>query len=474
MLISSDIEANWNYLNETFENCFDVVKRRILDANKRAAVILFVDGLSDKDMIQQSVVSPLLGFAIDVKKLRIKNIDDLREKLVSSVDVKIETDMQKTVKQCLSGDAVVFVDGANEALIIQTRKWQSRSISPPEIQRSVRGSREGFTETMLFNVSMLRRRLKTPKLKTEILNVGSISKTDVCLCYLKGVAKEPLIDLIRARIAALDIKYIMESGHIEQLIEDERHTLFSTTGNNEKPDVVAAKLIKGRVAIVVDGTPFVLTAPMLFSENFQSPEDYYSRPFYANFIRVLRFLSYFVTLTLPALYVALVSYHNEMIPAKLLSTLILASEGVPMNTALEMILLLLIYELLREALLRLPQSVGTGVSIVGVLIIGEAAVGVNLIGAPSVVVAAITYITSSVVSPLRDSNSLIRLLFLILGALFGAYGVFLGIFAVIVHLASLSSYGCPYLLPIAPVRISGIKDSVLRLNIREILRKEGY
>ncbi len=286
---------------------------------------------------------------------------------------------------------------------------------------------------------------------------------------MRDRADAALIDGLRDRLKAAEVDYVLESGHIEQLIEDKKYTLFATTGNNEKPDVTAAKLLKGRAAIIVDGSPFVLTAPMLFSENFQSPEDFYSRPFYANFLRVLRFLAYFVTLTLPAVYVALAMYHNDMIPDRLLNTLIAASEGVPMSIALEMLIMLVIYELLREAMLRLPSAVGASVGLVGVLIIGEAAVGIHLIGAPTVVIAALTFITSAVVSPLTDSSAIIRLLLLLLAACAGAYGVLLGLFLLLVRLCSLTSYGCPYMLPIAPLKLSALSKTVLRLDIRSIL-----
>lgn len=469
--ISSNVEKNHARLNEVFADCFDIALRRLKNIQNKDVLIVFSDGLVDKDLIEKSIISPLLGFAIDVQNLKIRNISDIRERLLSSVQVETAEDIDSVVLNCLSGDTAVFVDGASEALIIQTRKWPSRGISEPETQRSVRGPREGFTETLLFNVAMLRRKIKSPKLKTEIIKIGRVTKTDVCLTYIDGIADKELISLIRRRLNAIDAEYILESGHIEQIIEDKHKTLFSTTGNNEKPDVVAAKLLKGRVAVIVDGTPYVLTAPMLFSENFQSPEDFYSRPFYANFLRILRYAAFFITITLPAFYAALITFHQDMIPDKLLSAIILASEGVPMSIPLEIFLLLAVYELLREAMLRLPSAVGASVGLVGVLIIGEAAVGVNLIGAPTVVVCAVTFIASAVVSPMTDSTALIRLVLLALAAFMGAYGVFLGLFVMLSRLCSLTSYGCPYMLPIAPFNLSGIKRNVLRTDIGDIIER---
>lgn len=472
--ISSHIEKNAEILDEIFAKNFDAVIRPAEDITRRKFIVLFFDGLADKDLIHETVIAPLLGYSMTVDARGICDLDAIRSRLLTSVDVSSAADFDDAVMHALSGDTILFVDGASEAIVLQTRKWMNRGIPEAKSQKTVRGPKESFTETLLFNVALLRRKIKSPMLRTEVFKIGSISRTDVCLAYIEGIAKEELLSLVRERLRGINVKYILESGHIEQLIEDPRRSLFATTGNYEKPDIVAAKLLKGRCCIIVDGTPFVLTLPMLMSENFSSPEDYYSRPYYVNFLRILRFFAYLVTLILPGLYVALVTFHREMIPDKLLSTLIVASEGVPLPLGAELFIILILYELLREAILRMPEAVGGTVGIVGVLIIGEAAVGINLIGAPTVVVGALTFITSAVVSPLADSSALLRLGLLLMGSFFGAYGVFAGLFVMFVYLCSLSSYGCPYMLPLSPVSFSGIRDCVIRGDIRAILKKTGY
>ena len=472
--IYADIEKNYVHLQKVLANCFDIVLRRVVDLEGRKALVVLSDGLVNKEFVQEDIIRPLLGYAFEVDGLRIKNLDDIQSRLVSAVDVKQEPDFDKALLQCLSGDTLVFVDGSSECLVIQTRGWATRGISQPGTQQSVRGPKEGFTETLLLNVAMLRRKIRTAALKTEIMRIGELTKTDVCIAYIEGVAKQQLIEEVKSRLKKVDVQYILESGHIEQLIEDDGKTLFSTISNNEKPDVVAGKLIKGRVAVLVDGTPFVLTMPMVFTENFQAAEDYYSRPYYTNFLRILRLFAYIVTLTLPALYVALVTYHQEMIPDQMLTTLIEASQGVPMSSSLEMFIMLILYELLREALLRLPVQIGSTVGIVGVLIIGDAAVSANLLGAPTVVIAAMTFITSAVVNTTADSAAIIRILLLALGSAFGAFGVFIGIFLLLVHLCTLKSFGYPYMLPLAPFKFRGIKDSIVRVSMKEILKRDGF
>lgn len=472
--IDEKIEVNRALLEELFAKSFDAVVRSAENINHQKVIMLFFDGLVDKEQIYQTVLAPFLGYGLTVDAKQIRDLQKIRERLLTSADISLTGDFDAAITHALSGDTVVFVDGAEQALVIQTRKWQHRGIPEAKTQKSIRGPKESFTETLLFNVAQLRRKIKSPALKTEIFQVGSITKTDVCLAYLEGIAEERLLKILRSRLENLDVNYILESGHMEQLLEDHHASIFSTTGNHEKPDIVAAKLLKGRACILVDGTPFALTMPMVMGENFSTPEDYYSRPFYANFLRILRFCAYLTTLLLPGMYTALVTFHREMIPDQLLSTLIVASEGAPLPIGGELFMMLILYELLREAILRLPEAVGTAVGIVGVLIIGEAAVGIRLIGAPSVVIAALTFITSSVVPPLADSNAILRLCFLGLGAFFGAYGVFAGLFALFVYLCGLSSYGCPFMLPLSPTKPAGLKDLVLRMDLREILRRTGY
>lgn len=472
--ISSQIQENANAIETLFAKNFDAVTRYAEDVGGRRFFVLFFDGLADKELIHETVIAPLLGYAMTVDLRGECDLRGIQTRLLTSVDISAAQDMDEAVLHALSGDTVLFVDGASQAIVLQTRKWMNRGIPEAASQKSIRGPKESFTETLLFNVALLRRKIKSPALKTEVFKIGSVTQTDVCLAYIEGIAKEELIRLVKDRLSAIDVKYVLESGHIEQLIEDHHRSIFATTGNYEKPDIVAAKLLKGRCCIIVDGTPFVLTLPMLMSENFTSPGDYYSRPYYANFLRLLRFFAYLVTLILPGMYVALVTFHREMIPAELLSTLIVAGEGVPLPVGAELFLILVLYELLREAILRLPEAVGGTVGIVGVLIIGEAAVGINLIGAPSVVIGALTFITSAVVSPLADSSAILRMGFLLMGSFFGAYGIFSGLFLLFVYLCSISSYGCPFMLPLSPLRLSGIKDSVLRLNVRSMLGKTGY
>lgn len=471
-ILSGNYEQDVCEFKNIFRNCFDVANKELYTLGGKRVFVAFIDGLVSKDMVNDSIVRPLMEvvFRVDHERRSIDTIRDIQTKILTMCDTTLKSDLEEIANSCLSGDTIIIVDGETQAMVSQTRSWINRGVQEPQTQKTVRGPREGFTETLLFNTSMLRRKLKTSDLKMDIISVGDVSKTNICVAYVDGIAKKETVALVKQKLNDIDVSYVLESGHIEQLIDENPHSLFATIGNNEKPDIVAAKLLKGKVAILCDGTPFVLTVPMVFMENFQAAEDYYARPYYTNFIRFIRIFSYIITLFLPALYVALTTHHPEMIPDKLLITLLRAREGVPFSAAFEMILMLILYELLREAILRLPEPLGAAVSIGGVLIIGESAVAAGIIGGPVIVVAAMTFITGAVVNPMIDSVAITRILILILGMSFGMFGILAGTLVLIAHLCSLSSFGMPYMFPVAPSSKDGIKKTVLRTDIRKILK----
>lgn len=294
------------------------------------------------------------------------------------------------------------------------------------------------------------------------MRVGKQTNTDICIVYLKGVINPRLIKEIKRRLNRIDIDAILESGYIEQLIEDNPFTIFSTISNSEKPDAVAAKILEGRAAILVDGTPFVLSVPRVFIECFQSSEDYYSRPYYVSMIRMLRFLCFLISTLAPAVYVALTTFHQELIPTQMLFTMAAAREGIPFPAAVEASIMVITFEILKEAGVRLPRPVGQSISIVGALVIGESAVSAGLIGAPMVIVVAITAVSGFVIPAIGDAIVILRFIYLVLAATMGGVGILVGLLGTFIHLASLRSFGTPFLSPIAPLTASGLKDVFIR------------
>jgi spore germination protein KA len=287
--------------------------------------------------------------------------------------------------------------------------------------------------------------------------------------YLDGVADHKVVDTVKYRISRLDVDSILESGYIEEYVEDAPFSPFATVGYSEKPDVVAGRLLEGRVAVVVDGTPFVLTAPMLFIESFQTAEDYYTRPLYASLMRILRYLAYFITVFAPALFIALTAFHQELIPTTLLFTIANAREGTPFPVFLETFIMVVTFETLREAGIRLPRPVGQAVSIVGALIMGDAAISAGLVGAPVVIVVAIMAVAGFLVPAQNDSASLLRIGMMVLAAFAGFYGVSMGFLALLLHLGSLTSFGVPYFDGFTWTR--NLQDSIIRMPLWSMIRR---
>ena len=460
--LSEELDKNLEMLSNILIESSDVVKRRFVIGKKVDAAIVYIDGLIDKAMVTEAILKPLMYFS-DIDPLPdVIDINYVKSTLVLTGSIEPVENINKAIDKILSGDTILIIDKSPKILAVSLRGWNMRGIQEPQTESVVRGPREGFTETMRVNTSLLRRKIKNPNLKFETVTIGDRTKTDVCISYISGLAKPELIDEVKKRLSNIKIDGVLESGYIEQYIEDAPYSIFSTVGNSEKPDKVASKLLEGRAAILVDGTPFVLTVPMLFVESFQSSEDYYSRAFFVSFIRILRFIAFFISILAPALYVALSNFHQELIPTPLLLSMAAAHEGVPFPATAEAFIMLIFFEILREAGVRLPRPVGQAVSIVGALVIGEAAVSAGLIGAPLVIVVAVTAVSSFTVPTQTDSGTIMCFALLLLAGFMGGFGISIGLFAIIIHMATIKSFGIPYMMPFMPYDKSGLKDTAIR------------
>ncbi len=436
--------------------------------NKVNGAIVFVDGLVDTNQIDRDILAPLMNTEKtkespdDVDKEEQDYILNLQMKLVAIGDVKIKSSINDLVDGVLSGDTILMVDGCREALILSTKGWEKRTIQEPSSEVVVRGPREGFVETLRTNTSLLRRRIRNPNLTFEVMRIGKQTQTDVCIAYIKGIAADSLIGEIKQRLKRINTDSILESGYIEEFIMDAPLSVFPTVSRSERPDAVAGKILEGRAAIMIAGTPFVLTVPMLLIEAFQSPEDYYSRSYYGSLIRWVRYVSFGFSLLLPAFYVAFSSFHTELIPPSLLITLAASREGLPFAAVIEALGMGLIFEILREAGIRLPRPIGQTISIVGALVVGQAAVSAGLVGAPMVIVVAFTAIASFAIPSLADSTAILRVALTIIAGILGAFGIIIGLLVLLIHLASLRSFGTPYLSPLSPFMPTDLKDVAVR------------
>lgn len=460
--LSLTLEKNLQKIKNIFDESSDLVIREFKIGTHESinAFIVMLNGLIDEKAVNADLISPLMFLSRDINKDNALVV--IKESALSVAIVREGKSLDEIVDAILSGDTALFINESDIALIVSLRGGKARNVDEPETEAVVRGPREGFVESLGTNISLLRRKMKNPALKFFPVKIGRQTKTDVCVAYLKGIANEKIVEEVKNRLSRIDTDSILESGYIEAFIEDAPLSFFPTVGTSEKPDIVSAKLLEGRIAILVDGTPFVLTVPYLFIEAFQSAEDYYTRPFFATFIRWLRWVAFFLATTLPGLYVAITTYHQEFLPPALLVSIAAAHEGTPFPAVVEALLMNVIYEILREAGVRLPRPVGQAVSIVGALVIGEAAVSAGLVGAPMVVVIALTAISAFVVPSLTDISTLSRFILIILAGFSGLYGIMLGFIVFLTHQISLRSLGAPYMSPLAPSTLSDLKDVVIR------------
>lgn len=479
-LISSDLQFNLDHIKKTLGNSSDIVTRDF-QAGKNGQIklgIVYTDGLTDSTSIQDLILDTLM---VEIRNsdldVAVLNPSDCFEMIKSHTlpigGIEEITDYQKLFNHVLSGDTMLLMDGSPKGIALGSRDWVDRGVQEPSSQTVVRGPKDGFTETLRTNTALIRRRIKDPNLWLETKQIGERTQTDVAIMYLKGVANDKTVSELQSRLNRINIDAILESGYIEELIQDEVYTPFPTVYNTERPDAVAAAILEGRIAILVDGTPFVLIVPALMVHFFQSSEDYYQRADIATLIRVLRYLSFFLALLTPSLYVAVSTFHQEMLPTPLLISLASQREGVPFPAFVEAMIMEVVFEILREAGVRMPRAIGSSISIVGALVIGQAAVEAGFVSATMVIIVSLTAICSFVfpANSMAMAFRMLRFLFMILAATFGLYGIILGLIVMVLHLNSLRSFGLPYLAPNAPFILQDQKDNIIRLPHWSLLKR---
>ncbi len=371
-----------------------------------------------------------------------------------------------------SGFGIILVDGCMQAIAIGIQGYQSRGIDEPSAELNVRGSREGFCEVIRTNMALIRRRIKSPTLVFEMQSVGDRSNTDICLCYISDKVSPKLLANVRDRVKSIKLSTILESGYIQPYFEGKGGWFFSECGTCERPDTFAAKLYEGRVGILVDGTPFALVVPHLFIESFQTLDDYTQKPFYAFFIRAVRVFAYLITLFLPGAYVAIASYNPEMLPSSLILNLAAAEQTAPFSLMFECLFIHFMYEILREAGIRLPRPIGHAIGVVGGLVIGDITVSAGLVGAPMVLVVALSGLCSFVVPTQYEKTVVLRFLFIIAGGVFGLYGLLVLAGVVIIKMCSLQTYGVPYMAPISPFSPKSSRDMFVRAGWRKLAKSD--
>lgn len=468
------LDDNVEQLKERIGISSDIIIRQIRFGKERSlrAAIVYTDGLVDKKSIQQNILDPLL---LEIKGTELEElimIDSnpllfLKESVLTTGDIQEVGDFSQLFKQLLSGYAILLINHSKVALAIGLSESKERAVSEPTTQTVVRGPKEGFSESNATNISLLRKIIKDTRLRVENKSAGKVTHTSLAVVYIQGIVEESLIQEVQDRIKKVDLSGVLEGGMIEESLQDKKFTPFPTMYNSERPDVIAAGLLEGRVAIFVDGTPFVLLVPAIFSQFMQSAEDYYQRFDIGSIIRFMRYVGLLLALFGPAIYIAITTFHSELIPYPLLLNLARQHEGVPLPTLGEALLMLLMFEILREAGIRMPRVVGQAVSIVGAVVIGQAAVEAGIVSAAVVIVTAGTAIASFIIpsSNMEIAIRILRVIFMLLSGIFGLIGVMIGVIALVLHLCSLRSFGVPYMTPFSPFLRKGQKDAFVRLPL---------
>lgn len=459
-ILSSSLEENLALLEKQLGKSDDLVVRRFTVKNGTEAALLFIDGMVDRGVVSEYIIRFMASTSVTYEKPAVNELESTDR-------------LRQAIRNILSGNAVLVLDGQNKVFLNNTRGWDRRGVEEPKTESVVRGPRDGFAETLCVNSALIRSRLKDPNLRLKHFVVGQRTQTDIYVTYIEGIAHQPIVQEICRRVENINIDAILESGYIEQLIQDTRWSPFPQIQNTERPDKVVANLLEGKVAILVDGTPFALIAPAVFSQFYQSPEDYYERFYIATFIRMIRGVSMIIALLMPSLYIAFSSFHPEMIPSRLVIAMAAGRSTVPFPSVMEALIMETAIEILREASVRLPGPIGPTIGIVGALVVGEAAVSAGLVSPIMVIFVALTTI-GSFATPSYSAAIAIRMLrfpLMLLAGMFGLYGIMLFIIIILIHLSSLKSFGVPYLTPISPINLVAMRDMVIRMPFRWLTRR---
>jgi len=471
--IPRQIDQCIEHLSRTFGNTVDLATSKIMFGNQ-PALLVFLSSLTDSKLIAEKIITPL-AFSKEMPEYE-QNLETYCETMLRGIEYKLTQKWQDIIQLLLSGFAALFVESSGNALALKIQGSSYRSIDEPTTQTIVKGPKDGFTESAETNISLIRRRILNPALRFESYTLGSETRTPVYLAYIEGIINPGILQETRTRLNNIQTNAIFDTGIIEEFITDKTLTPFPLIFNTERPDSTAANLITGKVAIIAEGSPFVLILPTTFSDFFQVAEDYYQPYMMASFIRIVRYVAFMISLLLPATYVSVITYHHELLPTQLLISIMAQREGIPFPTVVEALLMELTFEILREAGIRMPRAVGMTVSIVGGLVIGQAAVEAGIISNIMVIIVALTAI-SSFVSPVYAfsmSSRLLRFTMILLGAVFGLYGVMLGLMIMVGHLCSLRSFGIPYLSPLAPWILGDQNDVFIRAPMWAMKKRPFY
>lgn len=482
-VLSPKLQENIAVIEALFQNCDDIVKKQFVlqrAEGTTSVYMVYVDGLTDSDMVQEYVIRPLLWRESDASK---DIFQEFFQSKIDMADIAEEASFDKAVNRIMMGDTVLFIDGYARVITISSKKLPVRSIQESETEAVMRGPRDSFNESLRTGTALIRRRIKDPKCKIEQNKFGQRSRTDYALVYMEDLVEQNVLDEVRNQLETYETDAIYDSGMLEHFMNQKWYSPFPVIQSTERPDKVASSLLEGRVAIIVDNSPEVLLLPATFNTFFQASDDYYNQWSVATFARILRYVASILAIGLPGFYVAITSFHLEMLPTELLLAIARARSAITFPVVLEVLLMELEFELLREAGIRLPGPMGNTIGIVGGLIVGQAAVEAGLVSTIVVIVVALAALASFTIpnESFASAYRLLKFFLIIVSAVWGLYGFILGMLLLAIHLSGMTSYGIPYMTPAVSTgtgEYESRKDFILRLPIylmrkRPVFTKEG-
>ena len=475
--VSANLRENEKYLRSRLENCSDILIRpmRLGDKHKVDCLMVYIEVAVSNMMLDDSALGKMINHFWEISPEDIQEF--VRHNSLGIADVKKLENLDESIDAMLAGNAVFFIDGYDKAMKISSKGYPSTGVMEAESEKVLRGSREGFSDSVKSNSALVRKRLRDTRLKVEEYKIGVRSHTLTQVLYMDDLVHEGLLEEVKERLEEFQIDGILDSGMLEQLTEDVWYSPFPQYQTTERPDRAVQEILKGKVVILCDNSPEALILPGNFSSFMESSEDWYHRFEMASFLRILRYLAVIMATVLPGLYLAVIRFHTQILPSALILSFAEAREGVPFSSVVELIFLELAFELIREAGVRVPGSLGNAIGIVGGLVIGQAAVEANLVSPIVVMIVALTALGSMTV-PNEEFAAAFRLVkygFLILGGYLGIYGIVLGVYLVIGHLAGLMSFGIPYLVPFIKKEQKGSRgEGVLRVPLRKRVLRPLY
>lgn len=458
--LSIRLEGSIAKIKEIFGESADLNVVRVEVSGIKCA-LLTLEGMVSTSDLAKMLFDPLMRY--DKKNAEPQDVFKfLTEQSLCSTESKVLNLYDETVEKLCAGFAVILIHGLKHGVAFSAQGYQTRSVSEPESESNLKGTREALTDNIRTSMSLLRRRVKSPKLRFEFVRAGKLANIELCIVYIEGKTPKALIEQTKRGISRIKADLILTSGNIIPYLAENGGSFFSGVSTTERPDVLCAKINEGRIGVLIDGVPFAAVCPSLFVENFQTVDDYAEKPYFAVYQRWIRFAAFFISALLPGIYVAAAVFHPEVLSRSLLLNLIASEERTPYPLLAEMLIVIIMFEILREAGIRLPRAVGGAVSIVGGLVIGDAAVTSGLISAPLLIIIGIIATSAFVIPSLNPQMTILRIINVLLGGFAGFFGIALVGTVVLVNACTTDSFAVPYTAPLTPFTLRAAKDLFIR------------